>query len=514
MPSIEVAAVGKPPTASSYGQILKSSAVIGGASLLNVLVGILRTKAMAMMLGPVGIGLLALYNAISDVARSIAEMGVNGSGVRQIANAVGTGDAVQLARTVTVLRRVAVMLGALGAGLLLAFAGPIGVLTFDNNTHTGAVAFISVAVMLRLIGDGQSALMQGMRRIGDIARINVLGGLLGTVATIAIIHELGERGLVLSIVVAAGMTLIVSWWYSRQIDVQRMRMSFGEMRQETAALLKLGVAFMASGLLMQAASYAVRIIVMREAGGPAAAGLYQAAWAVGGLYVAFVLQAMGTDFYPRLVSAIHDHADGNRLVNEQTHVSLLLAGPGVIATLTLAPLVVAVLYSPAFADAVDLLRWICAGMAIRVITWPMGFIVVAKGRQTVFFITELAWTVTNIALSLAFVRAFGLNGAGMAFLVSNLLHGLMIYPIVRRLSGFRLSPEAWKSCGYFAAPLCIAFYGFHALPWVLATGLGVLMTVATSVHAIHGLIHLLAPDRLPLRLQRLLQTGKLRHERH
>ncbi|MGO8448123.1 O-antigen translocase, partial [Rhizobium ruizarguesonis] len=70
-------------------------------------------------------------------------------------------------------------------------------------------------------------------------------------------------------------------------------------------LFRLGVAFMASGLLTFGAAYAIRIIVLNE-GGVVAAGLYKAAWALGGLYAGFILQAMGKDFYPRLTAIAHN----------------------------------------------------------------------------------------------------------------------------------------------------------------------------------------------------------------
>ena len=124
-------------------------------------------------------------------------------------------------------------------------------------------------------------------------------------------------------------------------------MTASQMKEEAAALLKLGFAFMASGILMMGAAYAVRIMVLRMVG-LEAAGYYQAAWTLGGLYVGFILQAMGADFYPRLTAVAKDNAACNRLVNEQAQISLLLAGPGVIATLTFASVVIALFYSAEF----------------------------------------------------------------------------------------------------------------------------------------------------------------------
>src|ERR1700720_4961352 len=83
----------------TYGQILKSSALVGGSSVINIAIGIVRTKAMALLLGPAGYGLFGLYGSIANLAQSLAGMGVNSSGVRQIAAAVGSGDSAQIALT-------------------------------------------------------------------------------------------------------------------------------------------------------------------------------------------------------------------------------------------------------------------------------------------------------------------------------------------------------------------------------------------------------------------------------
>src|SRR6202030_782925 len=93
--------VEEPVTAEkgTHGQILKSSALVGGSSVVNIAVGIVRTKAMAILLGPAGYGLFGLYGSIANLAQTLAGMGVNSSGVRQIAAAVGSADSAQIALT-------------------------------------------------------------------------------------------------------------------------------------------------------------------------------------------------------------------------------------------------------------------------------------------------------------------------------------------------------------------------------------------------------------------------------
>lgn len=487
----------------SYNQILKSSAVIGGSQLLTIAIGVVRIKAMAVMLGPSGVGLAGLYGSIADLTVSIAGMGLNSSGVRQIAEANGSNDRERMARTAAVLRRASILFGALGAVLLAVFSWQASTLTFGSNEQAGAVALLSIAVFCRVVSAGQGALIQGMRYISAWAKINVLGALFGTLLTVPLVYFYRGQGVVPSLVAIAAMSLMTSWWYSRKIQIKTPSMTASEMKQEGSALLKLGFAFMTSGLMMMGSAYAVRIIVLHKVGFEAT-GLYQSAWTLGGLYVGFILQAMGADFYPRLTACGRDNLACNRLVNQQTRVGLLLAGPGLIATLTFAPLVIGLFYSTSFGGAVEVLRWICIGVALRVITWPIGYIIVARGEQALFFWSELAWTIVNISLTWICVSSFGLKGAGIAFFGTYIFHGLLVYPIVSRLSHFRWSAENRHTGLLFLLLVAVVFWGFVLLPFGLAAALGSLAAVLSGAYSIRVLLTLLSFDQIPRPVGRLL----------
>ena len=498
-----------PAEKSSYGQILKSSALIGGSSVLNIAIGIVRTKAMAMLLGPAGFGLTGLYSSISDITTGIAGMGVNSSGVRQIAEAVGSGDSDRIARTSAVLRRTSAVLGVLGAICLIAFSRQVSALTFGSSAHAGAVCILSVAVLFRSISAGQGALLQGMRRISDLAKMGIWGAAFGTLSSIVLVYLFGENGIVPSLVSVAATAILTSWWYSRKVRIPRVSVTVRQIGQETGALLKLGFAFMSSGFLTMGAAYTVRILLLREVGFEAT-GCYQAAWTLGGLYVGFILQAMGADFYPRLTASADDNVACNRIVNEQARVGLLLAGPGVIATLTFAPLIIALFYSAKFHAAVGILRWICLGTLLQVITWPMGFIVLAKARQNLFLLSDLAWTVVYIGLAWICIRRFGVDGAGIAFFGSYIFHALLTYPIARRLSGFRWSGENRRTGLLFLLCIGVVFCGFYVLPFVWAAGFGTLVLVLSSGYSIRIVSTLISLNRIPQPIRRLILGLALR----
>ena len=49
-------------------------------------------------------------------------------------------------------------------------------------------------MFFRLVSSGQAALIQGMRRIHDLAVMGVLGAALGAAITIALVYIFGETG--------------------------------------------------------------------------------------------------------------------------------------------------------------------------------------------------------------------------------------------------------------------------------------------------------------------------------
>jgi antigen flippase len=507
--------VAQPPARpDSYREILHSTALIGASSLVSMVFSLIRMKGLALLLGPAGVGLIALFNAIADVTVAVAGLGVSQSGVRQIAQAMGEGDHGRIAATMAVLGRTSLILGLAGGLGLAVLAVPAALLTFGSAQYSVAVAALGLLVLLRILTGGQTALLQGARRVGDLAWLNIIAAVVGLVITLPLVYLWREQAVVPALILVALGTWVVARWFVGKVAVNRRPVPAVVRWSDVEALLRLGTAFMVSGVLTMGAAYAVRILVLHETGVDAA-GLYQSAWAVSGLYAGVVLQAMGTDFYPRLTAAAADDALIGRLVNEQTEVSLLLAGPGVLATMSLAHLALLGFYSQEFIAAAELLRWLSLGMMLRVVSWPLGFIIVAKGWQKAFVAIEVGATALHVGLAALLLPHFGINATGMAFTGLYACHGVVVYLIARQRCGFQFSPENRILLILFGAATLLVFVSFFFLSFWWATVVGLVATGMAGIGSLIALSRLAADpiDKLKARVGTIGRWFTLRSRR-
>lgn len=418
----------------SYRNILKSSSLIGGASVLNILIGIFRTKFVAVLLGPTGVGLIGMYEQITVLITTLTGMGISSSGIRQVAEAVGTCDDKRISRTIITLRRMVWLSGGLGLLVMLALCIPLSTMTFGTKEYAWSIATLSFTPLIASIAGGQGCILIGTRRIKDLAKLSIISAINSTLINISCFYLWGQAGIVPSLILAGVASLVTTWWFARRIPVKAISLPWHESFCEARQLFLLGVSLMGAGLVTVLSSYLIRIAILRQFG-VADVGVYQAAFNLSGVLVGFVLGAMGTEYYPRLTAAANDNVSVHRMINEQSQISILLALPGLVAVIIFAPLIVKCFYTASFDTAVPILRWCIIGMLGRVISWPMRYMIVAKGKGVIFLLTDVFSCIVHLAGVYFFTLAWGINGAGIAFMFMYFVNTVLMFFVMQKLVG-------------------------------------------------------------------------------
>jgi PST family polysaccharide transporter len=135
--------------------------------------------------------------------------------------------------------------------------------------------------------------------------------------------------------------------------------------------------------------------------------------------------------------------------------------------LGVAPWAVEILYSAQFAEAASILRWQILGDILKVVSWPLGYVMLARGQGRVFMFSETFSMAIFVLATWIGLPIVGLKATGVGFLLMYVVYLPLVYWIVRSSTGFRWRPVV----------------GFHLLSLFTA---GVLVAIVASLHTAAG----------------------------
>lgn len=484
---------------NSYRTILRSSSIIGGAQVINVISGLIKMKAAAMLLGPTGVGLIGLYINLMQTAATVSALGLGNVGTRQIATSHAEGGEIAVGRTRRALFWMTLVLAIFGGGLFWLISDWIAHALLKDSIKASDLTWLSLGVGLTVAAGSQGALLTGLRRVSDLAWVTIGAGASAALFGIIALWLWGSSGITAMVIAAPVATFLLGHIFVSRLGSPKGAMaSLPEMSREWRVMARLGFAFMVSGVITLLGQLAVRTLVQRELG-PEALGQFQAAWAIGMTYLGFVLAAMGTDYYPRLSAAIGDPVAASQLVNEQTEVALLLCAPVLLTVLGLAPWVIALLYSAEFGPALDILRWQILGDILKVISWPLGFVLLARGAGNTFILTETLGMGTFVLGVMFGLPMIGVTATGVSFLALYAVYLPLVWWFGGRMIGFQ-----WKKAVIHhglalmvAAAMVMIIAHFSD---ILGGLLGISLAIAFGLHS---LVRISRQVVLPGRLGRL-----------
>ncbi|MDW3137686.1 O-antigen translocase [Vibrio sp. 1288] len=472
---------------SSKKQILKSSAIVGGASFITILIGLVKVKVLAVLLGPTGIGLMGILTTIMGTGATFFGMGLGTSGVRELALNNESTEKLGLVRKA--LFSANVILGLLATLTIFLFKERLSEWFFQSPDYQYAISIIAVGVFFSLISGSQTALLQGLRKITDLAKVKVIGAFTATFIGLLFIWILGESGVPFFVISVPLVTCLIAFYFCLKLPkTTSSSIAIKQLSIQWRSMFTLGFAFMLTGLMGTGSQLIVRSILNQKLN-IESVGYFQAAWQISMTYITFVLGAMAADYYPRLTQSIHNKSEANRLVNEQTEIAIILAAPVLLAMLAFAPLVIKLLYSSEFTLSIEILQWQILGDVLKVISWPLGFIILAKGYSKIFFCTEILWNTSYVLLVYFGIDRFGIEVTGYVFYFSYLIYLVAVYFLVMNSNGFKWTKKNIKLIVMLIiSSSMLLFISYFTLVGTMI--LGLLLFVYSAIYALNTLVEL------------------------
>lgn len=417
---------------------MKATSIFGGVQVFNIIIQIIRSKVVAILLGPAGMGIMGLLMSTINLVSSATNFGLATSAVRDISEANGSGEEEKIKETVSIFRKVVWFTGLLGMIVTIALSPLLSKLTFGNYDYTLAFVAISITLLLGQLAIGQTVLLQGLRKISWLAKANLYSSILSLAVSLPLYYFFGTEGIVPAIIVSAIVVYIVQFYFSNKLNISPTITTYKSALKKGKGMLKLGFMLSLSGFISIVASYILRIFISNM-GGVEQVGFYNAGFTIINSYIGMVFAAMATDYYPRLAAIHHHSKQTNQLINEQAEIAMITLAPLIIAFLTFINFIIVFLYSNQFLPVTKMVHWAILGIFFKALSWAIGYLLLAKGDSKAFFWNELIANVYLLIFNALGYYFGGLEGLGISFLIGYIIYSIQVYLFTKTKYDFRLN---------------------------------------------------------------------------
>ena len=413
--------------------VFKAMGIFGGVQVLNILCSVVRTKLVALWIGPLGVGLFGLFNQALEMLNIATNLGVRNSSVRDISQALEKRDAHFLARIIYVVRRWSLWLGLGGALLTVALAPVLSKITFGDTGHMWSFVALSVAVLFMALTNGEYAVLQGLSKLKKLARVTVTGTVMGLFLSIPMFYFLREQS-VLPSIIAYALSLVVSAFIYKDKEYPTTPVANKTAIAMGAGFIKLGI-FMTLGSFVAIISSYVFVSWLNNHSGTEAVGFYQAGYTLIDKYAGLVFTALGLEFYPRLSRVASSDKRLRVFVSHEMNIAFMVLTPMLLGFILLRSQLVWLLYSSDFQVIEKYVSWGLIGTILRAFSWCMAFVMLAKGDGKIFLITECASAIVGLVLNIICFNLWGVDGLGYSYLawycVYSIIVGVVYFGVYR-----------------------------------------------------------------------------------
>ena len=410
--------------------LVKVSSLTAVSTLVRMMTGMVSIKVVAGELHPKGVALLGQLASFSLILCSIATGGIKNGMTKYIAQ-YGNSKRIY---TIFLSTGFWITFGlSITCGLVLIFgANYFSIKTLKDAQYTPVFYVFGSTIILYALNELLLSVINGFREFKKFVTINITGSIVGLIFTVVLALNFGIFGALISLVTYQSVVLMVTLVLVSKSSRFTWKMFFGKF-SKSAALRLANYSKMAivSLIVLPLAQMIVRnyLIVHETADN---AGLWESMNRISNIYLTVITTSLSVYYLPKL-STLKTNSQIRAEV--MSVYKLLIPFLLVISLLMIAfrYYIVMILFADGFQGVQQFFPIQLLGDILKMSTWVLGYILVAKAMTKTYIIVEILSCALFVVLSMVFVNMFGAIGATVGYAAAFLCQLLIMILIFRKL---------------------------------------------------------------------------------
>ena len=400
------------------------------STFVRMLAGMVSVKVVAVIIGPAGIALLGQLNNFSTILFGMANGGINSGITKYVAEYKG--DETQIKGYISSALRITLICSLLVSLILIFFCKQLSQLILLSDDYYYVFIVFGITIVLFTLNGLITSILNGYKEFKLYVRVSIYGTIVGLIYSILLVFLWGLPGAMINAVTFQSIMLFVTLWMCRKLPWMK-REYFIQKINIPIVRRYLGYSLMtlATLALLPACQMILRGYVISEISSTDA-GIWEGMNRISNMYLSVITSAFSIYYLPRVSELTNNFELRHEIFRCYKFIVPMLL---IICTIIfmLKRIVLMVLFTPDFYPMEGLFVWQLAGDMVKICSWLLSYLMVAKAMTEKFVLVEVAFYLVYLAAAFLFMKINGVVGLIQGYLFSYIIYALVMIIIFRSI---------------------------------------------------------------------------------
>jgi len=400
------------------------------STFIRTLAGIVAGKVVAVYTGPTGVALLGQFNNFINISTTFANGGIN-TGVVKYTAEYGNNEQKISSLFSTSFKITLYTSGIIGLALML-FSYQFSGYLFTTPAYASIFIIFGCSIVLYALNSLFLSILNGSGDIKVLSYVNMASNIAGLLFTVVLVYYFNIYGALLSIILAQSIVFFISGYVLMRRSWFKLSHFFGSFDMKMLKKLSaFSLMAIVSALTVPLSQIILRQYLIQHLS-VQSAGIWQGVNSISNAYLLLASSAISIYYLPKLASL-----KTKSEIRHEIRSGYKMILPVMVLCCTIIYIfrsfIIRLLFTKAFTAMNELFLFQMLGDLLKVGTWILAYLMLAKSMTKLYIITEVFFHVLYVVLGYFFVNRYGLVGITYAFAINYFIFFVTLVYIFRRI---------------------------------------------------------------------------------
>ncbi|MGJ0321441.1 O-antigen translocase [Aliarcobacter cryaerophilus] len=408
--------------------LIKTSVLTAISTIITVISAFVVNKVVAIYAGPTGLALIGQLKDFVTMLTNISNGAITQGIVKYTAEYQAIEEKQKIFSTSIIISLISSFIVAI---VLFGFSGYLSELILKDIQYSSVFLVFGSTIFLFALNTFLISILNGQKEIKKYVLVNIVNSIVALILTSLLVVKFNIQGALYSLVINQSIVFFVTLMFV--LKSSWFKWEYFKQGVDKDSLIKLSKYSLMA--ITSAIAAPVSFLIIRnhigENLGWDSAGYWQGIWYISSMYLMVVTTSLSVYYLPRL-SEIQDKIELKKEIFNGYKIIIPIVVFMSLVIFLLKEYVILIAFSKEFMPMMELFKWQLIGDIIKIASWLLAYLMLAKAMTKIFIYTEIVFSTLFVLLSILFVNNFGLIGITYAFSLNYFLYLIMMIFIFRK----------------------------------------------------------------------------------